>query len=77
MDELGRVVPPVEMCRALGICRGDMVEFCAIDGGIGIKPHQIGCDCCGRIEETVTVNGVTLCLGCIEMFQAEAAREEV
>ena len=45
LDRLGRVVIPIELCRTLNICKGDLVEFyLADDGGAYIRKFDLAGD---------------------------------
>jgi len=67
VDELGRIVIPIELRRTLNIADGDPIEI-FVDGERIIlrKYHPDGsCSLCGAVENVTTVNGVLLCKPCI------------
>lgn len=70
VDELGRVVIPVSMRKALGMQPGTPIEI--INNGeavVLVKADMlVACQCCGASDELVQVADKTLCLGCITQF---------
>lgn len=71
IDDLGRVVIPMELRRTLGIKEFDPLEIFTSDGGaIVIRPYRPGCICCGESESLSDIDGTSLCPSCIRKFVA-------
>lgn len=69
LDNLGRVVVPIEMRRVLGMEPGDPIEIQLVDGQIVVSKHkEYICECCGADENLISVYGVSLCAKCLEIF---------
>ena len=66
VDELGRIVVPIELRRSLGIGDRDAVEMFMEDGAIIIRKHQPSCVFCGSIEDTVEYKKKVVCKNCID-----------
>ena len=79
VDELGRIVLPVELRRILDIksCKekgssnkseSDAVEI-FIDGeDIILRKYNPGCHCCGSTDSLKEVLGLKICPKCLEEF---------
>jgi len=69
VDELGRVVLPIEIRRNMGINEGDSLEIFVSDGHeITLRKYKPGCYTCGEIGDLVDVLGLPLCRTCIESY---------
>ena len=68
VDELGRVVLPIELRRNLGIEEKDPLEIYINGEEIILRKYSPGCACCKEIKETETLQGVSLCHDCIGLF---------
>lgn len=69
LDNLGRVVVPMEMRRVLDMEPGDPIEIQLIDGRIVVSKHKLNiCECCGQSENLISVYGVSICPKCLELF---------
>ncbi len=66
IDELGRIVIPKEMRRALEIAAEDPVEILMEGDSIRLKKHQTSCVFCGSTEELSEFKGKTLCRACLD-----------
>jgi len=65
VDELGRIVIPIELRRTLDIDNGESLEIFVDGDRIILRKYQPGCKLCGAVENVTTVNGVLLCKPCI------------
>lgn len=68
IDELGRVVLPVEARKALSIDQGDTVSFFLDSDGqsITLKKSEPSCCCCQSTEELKALpNGKYICSECL------------
>lgn len=68
LDEMGRIVIPVEMRREFAVDVGTSVEF-LVDtqtGEIGMRRQQTGCTFCGNVDDLVRVGPrqVPVCGSC-------------
>lgn len=69
VDELGRLVLPMELRRTMNIHVGDPMEILTSEEGIILRPYKQSCHCCKETEGLVELRGVLLCPACIEAFQ--------
>jgi AbrB family transcriptional regulator, transcriptional pleiotropic regulator of transition state genes len=66
IDELGRIVVPIEMRKALGIKNRDEIEISMKDDGIYLRKKTTGCVICDSKENLSEVkNGRYLCVDCL------------
>lgn len=66
VDELGRIVVPIELRRSLGIGDRDAVEMSMEGNSIVIRKHQPSCVFCGSTEDTVVFRRKIVCRSCID-----------
>lgn len=69
VDDLGRVVIPIEIRRNFSIEEGDPLEIYTSDNGkIILKKYvpETACIICGNEEDTCTINGKHLCKVCVQ-----------
>ncbi len=66
VDELGRVVIPVELRRTLRIAEKDALEIYVDEEKIILKKYEPACVFCGNAGETVTFKNKIICKDCIE-----------
>lgn len=64
IDELGRVVIPIELRRTLDISRSDPIEFYTEDDEIILKKFQNRCVICGNAENVTEFKRKMLCDEC-------------
>lgn len=72
VDELGRVVIPIELRRTLGIEEGDALEIYVDGEQIIFKKYERGCLFCGNMEGLVEMEGKFVCPGCITKLKKSA-----
>ncbi|WP_340034010.1 AbrB/MazE/SpoVT family DNA-binding domain-containing protein [Paenibacillus sp. FSL H3-0302] len=65
MDQLGRVVIPMELRRTMNIAEGDGMEIFVEGDKIIIKKYNPGCTLCGSMEELKTLSGKLICTNCV------------
>lgn len=65
VDELGRVVLPVELRRTLGIAEKDPIEIFVDEEKIVLKKYQPACIFCSNAEITVLFKGKIICKECL------------
>ncbi|KXG77855.1 Transition state regulatory protein AbrB [Fervidicola ferrireducens] len=64
VDELGRVVIPIELRRTLDINEKDALEIYVDTDRIILKKYQPGCIFCGSAENIITFKGKNICEDC-------------
>ena len=64
VDELGRVVLPIELRRALEIEEKDLLEISVEEDKIILQKYQPFCVFCGREEELSEYRGKKVCVAC-------------
>lgn len=65
VDELGRVVIPIELRRTLGIGEGDPLEiFTDDDGKIVLRKYEPACIFCGSTDRVFEFKGKKVCTDC-------------
>jgi transcriptional pleiotropic regulator of transition state genes len=65
VDELGRVVIPIELRRTLGIEEKDALEIYVDDEKIILKKYEPGCVFCGNARDIQLYRGKLVCRDCI------------
>ncbi|NLZ38000.1 MAG: AbrB/MazE/SpoVT family DNA-binding domain-containing protein [Firmicutes bacterium] len=72
VDELGRVVIPIELRRTLGIDVRDSLEIYVDNERIILKKYEPACIFCGNADQVKHYKGRIVCTDCIqEMAAAE------
>ena len=71
VDELGRVVLPIELRRTLGIEIKDPLEVFVDGESIMLKPYKPACIFCGDTENLIEFQGRKVCRRCIEKMEKE------
>ncbi len=65
IDQLGRVVLPVELRRTFGIREGDFVEIAVDDGRIVLAKVEERCVFCGTAIDLREFSGKLVCSPCV------------
>lgn len=65
VDELGRIVLPIEMRRTLDIAEKDPVEIYVEGESVILRKYQAACVFCGGVKNIVTFKGRNVCSSCI------------
>ena len=66
IDELGRVVLPIELRRTLDIDIKDSLEIYVDNNSIILKKYAPACVFCGEAEDIVNFKGKNVCQKCIK-----------
>lgn len=66
VDELGRIVLPIELRRKFDIEVKDSLEIYTEEDKIILKKYEPSCVFCGKQEGVVSFNGKNICPECIE-----------
>ncbi len=70
VDELGRVVIPIELRRTLGIDEKDALEIYVDNEKIILKKYEPACIFCGNAADTQHYRGKLVCRQCaLNMFE--------
>ncbi|MCD7769192.1 MAG: AbrB/MazE/SpoVT family DNA-binding domain-containing protein [Oscillospiraceae bacterium] len=65
VDELGRIVLPIELRRTLDIAEKDALEIFVSDDTIMLKKHQASCVFCASAKGIVSYKGKNICQACM------------
>ncbi len=66
VDELGRIVLPIELRRTLNIDIKDSIEIYVDNSSIVLKKYEPTCLFCGESENVVTYKDKNVCKSCLE-----------
>ena len=64
VDELGRIVIPMELRKSLGIVEKDALEIYVDGGQIILRKYVPGCVFCGEVNGVVNFKGKMICEKC-------------
>ena len=65
VDELGRIVLPIELRRTLNIAEKDSLEIYVEDDTIILRKFETRCVFCGNTKNVVAYKGKNICPDCI------------
>lgn len=65
LDELGRIVLPVELRHTLGLEEKDPLEIFVEDNNIILKKYQPSCIFCNNAKEITVFKGQNICADCL------------
>ena len=65
VDELGRVVLPIELRRNLDIEEKDALEIYVDGNSVILKKYEPDCIFCGTAKDVTTYKGKNICANCI------------
>lgn len=71
VDELGRVVIPIELRRTLGIDVKDSLEIYVDSERIILKKYEPACLFCGNADNVKHYKGRLVCAECIKEMSAQ------
>lgn len=66
VDELGRIVLPIELRRTLDIAEKDPLEIFVSEDSIILKKYQPSCVFCDSARNITVYKGKNVCGGCIK-----------
>lgn len=69
VDELGRIVLPIELRRTLDIEIKDPLEIYVDGNTIILKKYEPSCVFCGNAKDIITFNGKNVCPNCINKIK--------
>lgn len=64
VDELGRIVLPIELRRTLDIAERDALEIYVDGASIILKKYQPACVFCGESKDIIHFKGKNVCADC-------------
>ena len=70
VDELGRIVLPIEMRRTLDIAEKDALEIYVDGDNIILRKYQPACIFCDNLKNVVSFQGKNICPDCLEKIKA-------
>ncbi|KUO52860.1 MAG: AbrB family transcriptional regulator [Desulfitibacter sp. BRH_c19] len=73
VDELGRVVIPIELRRTLGIDEKDALEIYVDSEKIILKKYEPACVFCGNAENITNFKGKNVCSECAKTMSSQAS----
>lgn len=71
VDELGRIVLPVELRRTLDIAEKDALEIYVDGSSIVLKKYRPSCIFCDSIRDVVMFKGKNICRKCLKELKKE------
>ncbi len=66
VDELGRVVIPIELRRTLQIDESDPLEIYVDGEKIYLQQYRSACIFCGSTKDVINFRGKNICKSCLE-----------
>lgn len=69
VDELGRVVIPIELRRSLGIDKRDGLEIFVEEDRIILKKYSPSCVFCNNAGNIVKFGDKNVCVSCLEQLK--------
>ena len=77
VDELGRVVIPIELRDNFGIAEKDQIEIFVDGSDIILKKFEPNCTFCGSSKKLVEYKGKLICNKCIEKMQLLSSEDDI
>ena len=71
VDELGRIVLPIELRRTLGIEEKDRIEIFVDGESIILRKYQPACIFCDNAKDIINYKGKNICPACIKAMNAK------
>ena len=71
VDELGRIVLPIELRRTLDIVEKDAIEIYVDGASIILKKYEPTCIFCGDADDIVYYNGKRICAKCLANLKSK------
>ena len=71
IDDLGRVVLPVELRRALNREVRDLVEFVNDGAAVVLRRYDAACLFCGAPRDLLSYRGKQICRSCLRQLREE------
>lgn len=71
VDELGRIVLPIEIRKVLDIKQKDAIEIFTDADKIILQKYQPACVFCNNTDDVVYFNGKRICSDCIKTLKEQ------
>lgn len=71
VDNLGRIVLPIELRRVFDISVRDSLEIYVDDNTIVLKKYQPSCTFCDNVKNVVIYKGKNVCPDCLEEIKVK------
>jgi transcriptional pleiotropic regulator of transition state genes len=71
VDELGRIVLPIELRRTLDISERDSLEIYVDGASIILKKYQPACIFCDDAKDVVVYKGKNICSNCLKELRGK------
>lgn len=71
LDELGRIVLPMELRKTLDLKVRDSIEITADKGSIILKKYSPACIFCGKDTKVVDFKGKNVCSKCLQEIKTQ------
>ena len=71
VDELGRIVLPIELRRTLDIAERDPLEIYVDGSSIILNKYQPACIFCGDSKDIISYKGKNVCSACMKELHAK------
>jgi len=71
IDDLGRIVIPIELRRTLGIDVKDPLEIYVDSNKIIFRKYEPACTFCGNAGDTIDFKGKIICTECLGAISSE------
>ena len=75
IDELGRIVLPIELRRTMNIAVKDSLEIFVDGDSIILKKYSPSCIFCGQTEGILTFKGKNVCADCKRYIKNEITED--
>ena len=75
VDELGRIVVPMELRKTMDIKEKDPIEIFTDGDSIILKKYADTCVFCGSDEDPARFSGKVICKNCLEKLRTPGAVE--
>ena len=72
IDELGRIVLPIEIRKILDIKQKDAVEIFTDNDRIVLQKYQPACVFCNNTEDVIYFSGKRICAECLKILKEQA-----
>ena len=69
VDELGRIVLPIELRRTLNIDVKDSLEIYVDGSQIILKKYEPACVFCGNAKDVINFKGKNICRNCLRELE--------
>ena len=70
VDELGRIVLPMELRKTLGIQKEDPVEIFVDESNIILRKYEPACIFCGSAVDVIDIQGKKICRKCLDSLKS-------